>query len=96
MYEYIDSNGYFNDNQFCLQRGRTVDDQVLLTYDIVSKWYDVGFIVHIVLFYFVKAFDVISHHLLLDKLRLLGNFSPLIDWIAEFFIVSCYEGFGFS
>ena len=44
----------------------------MLTYVIVSKWYDVDFIVDVVLFDFAKAFDVVSHHLLLDKLRWFG------------------------
>ena len=59
------------------RRGSTVDGQLLLTYDV-------GFIVDVVLFAFVKSFDVVSHHLLLYKLRLLNNCSPLIDWIANF------------
>ena len=51
----------------------TVDDHIFLTYDMVSKGlYNVSFIADEVLFDFAKAFDVVSHHLLLDKLRLLG------------------------
>ena len=50
LYECIDSNRIFNDNQFDFRRGRTVDDQFLLTYGMVLKWYDVGFIVDVVLF----------------------------------------------
>ena len=79
MYEYINSNGLFNDNQIGFRLLCTVDHQLLLTYGIVCKWYDVGFIFDVVLFEFAKAFDVVSHHLLLDKLRLLGICSQLID-----------------
>ena len=61
------SNGLINDNQFGFRRAHTADDQFLLTYGMVSKWYDVGFIVGIVLFDFTKAFDAVSDHLLLDK-----------------------------
>ena len=39
---------------------------------LLMKWYDMCFIVDVVLFDFAKAFDVVSHYLLLDKLRLLG------------------------
>ena len=46
-----------------------------------------GFNVDIVLFGFAKAFDAVSDHLLLDKLRLLGICSARIDWIANFIIV---------
>ena len=54
---------------------------------MVSKWYNVGSIVDVVLllFDFAKAFDVVSHHLL-DKLRLLGVCNPLTDWISDFVI----------
>ena len=73
MHEYIDSNRLFNDNQFGFRRGRTVDDQLLLDYFMVSKWYNVGFMVDVDLFDFSKVIDVISHYLLSDKLRLLRN-----------------------
>ena len=54
---------------------------------IDSKWYDVCFIVDVVLFYFAKVSYVVSYYLLLDKLRrLLGICSPLIDWTANFLI----------
>ena len=36
------------------------------------------------LFAFSKVIDVISHHMLSAKLRLLGICSPLTDWIADF------------
>ena len=53
---------------------------------MISKLYDVGFIVDVVLFDFSRAFDVVSHHLLLDKLKLFGICSPLIDRIVDFLI----------
>ena len=53
---------------------------------MVSKWYDVAFIVDEFLFDFANTYDVVSHHLLFDKLRLLGICSPLIDWIADFLV----------
>ena len=79
LYECIYSNGLFNGNQFGFRRGRTVDDQLLLAYDMVSKWYNVGYIVDVVLFDFTKPYDVVLHNLLLHKLRLIGICSPLID-----------------
>ena len=57
-----------------------------MTYGMVSKWYDMGFIVDVVLFDFANALDVVSHHFLKYKLRLLGIYSPLIDWIANFLV----------
>ena len=70
MYDYVDSNRSFNDNnQFGFRRGRTVDNQLLLSYGMVSKWYDVDFIVDVILFDFAKTFDVVAHNWLLDELR---------------------------
>ena len=40
LYEYIDSNRFLNDNQFGFRWGRTADDQLLLTYGMVSLWYE--------------------------------------------------------
>ena len=53
---------------------------------MVSKWYDVGFIVDVFLFDFAEAFDAVSRPLLLNKLRFLGNYGSLITWIADFLI----------
>ena len=72
LYEYCESNSLFNKCQFGFRRGHTVEDQLLLTYNQVAEWYDIGFTVDVVLFDFSKAFDVVSHELLLEKLRLLG------------------------
>ena len=47
LHKYIDSNGLFNDNQFDFRLGHTVDDQLLFTYSMVLKSYEVGLIVFI-------------------------------------------------
>ena len=56
---------------------------------MVSKWYDVGFIAP--LFGYAKAFDVVLHYLLLDKLRLLAICIPLTNWIADL-PIGCVPG----
>ena len=47
-------------------------------YDMVSKWYNVGYIVDVVFFDFAINSDVVSNHFLLVKLGLLGICSPFI------------------
>ena len=84
LYEYCESNSLFNKCQFGFRRGHTVEDQLLLTYNQVAEWYDIGFTVDVVLFDFSKAFDVVSHELLLEKLRLLGIGGRLLSWIGDF------------
>ena len=46
---------------------------------MISKWCDVGFFVNVVLFEFSNVVDVVSHHMLVDKLGLLGICSLLIE-----------------
>ena len=83
LYSFLDSNGIFSNDQYGFRQGRTVDDQLLLVYNDVTAWLDTEYIVDVVLFDFSKAFDVVNHSLLIDKLRLLGVHGPLLSWITE-------------
>jgi len=84
LYEYLESNGVLSSDQYGFRRGRTVDDQLLLTYDRVSHWYDLGYVVDVILFDFLKAFDVVPHSVLIAKLRLIGVGGALLQWISDF------------
>ncbi|KAK3858692.1 hypothetical protein Pcinc_035135 [Petrolisthes cinctipes] len=66
------------------RQGRTVDDQFLLVYDDVTSWLDSGCVVDVVLFDFSKAFDIVCHTNLIDKLRHIGVGGRLLDWISDF------------
>ena len=59
-------------------------DQLVLVYNDISLWIDEGSMVNLVLFDFSKAFDLVSHPILLNKLHLLGFDSSLISWIEIF------------
>lgn len=80
----LEYNQLLSQEQFGFQQGRTVDDQLLLVYNDVASWFELGYCVDIVLFDFSKAFDVVSHDVLIKKLRLLGIGRPLLDWIRDF------------
>jgi hypothetical protein len=82
--EYFDVNGLLSEDQFGFRSGRSVEDQLLLTYDSVSLWLDDGFGVDVILFDFAKAFDVVNHGIILDKLRNLGVCGTLLSWIECF------------
>ncbi len=84
LYNYFEDNNILSNDQFGFRRGRTVDDQLLLTYDFVTGAVDGGSVVDVVLFDFSKAFDVVDHSLLLDKLKCLGIGDPLLAWIGSF------------
>ena len=53
-------------------------------YSEVVKLMDAGFIVDIAMFNFSKAFNVVSHILLIKKLRDIGISPLLLNWIWSF------------
>ena len=82
--EYLEENSILTEHQFGFRAGRSTLDQLILVYDCISTWYDEGSAVDLLLFDFSKAFDVVSHSVLLTKLKLLGIDSNLIAWIEAF------------
>ena len=84
LYGYLEREGLLSEDQFGFRRGRSVEDQLLLTYDSVSEWADSGLLVDVVLFDFSKAFDVVNHGILLEKLRCIGVGGCVLNWIAAF------------
>ena len=81
---YLEECSILSDNQYGFRSGRSTQDQLILVYDDVSKWLDDDGVVDLVMFDFAKAFDLVSHPILLQKLRLIGIQSPLIYWIEDF------------
>ena len=86
LYDHFSQHQIFSDEQFGFRQGKTVDDQLLLVYNDVSFWLDSGFAVDVILFDFSKAFDVVCHNTLIDKLKLLGVGHPLLGWISDFLL----------
>ena len=86
--EYLESNGLLSANQFGFRSGRSTEDQLIIFYGNILRWVDKGFVVDVVFMDFSKAFDLVLHTLLIDKLRLLGFDSALVNWI-ESFLVGC-------
>ena len=80
----METNSILNDDQFGFRPGRSVEDQLLLTYNAVSKWMDTGNVVDIILFDFSKAFDTVNHQILFTKLNLLGINGIILSWIKTF------------
>ena len=86
LVEYLELNEILSPDQFGFRRGRAVDDQLLLVYEDVTAWLDEGFSVDVVLFDFSKAFDVVPHAILVEKLSLLGVTGQLLKWIEDFLV----------
>ena len=82
--EYLTDHDLLSNSQFGFRSGRSVQDQLLLTYDFISDQYDQKKIVELILFDFSKAFDLIPHAIIIEKLSLLGFRDPVLGWIADF------------
>ena len=81
---YLESNMILSPHQFGFRASRSTVDQLLLVYDNVSKHMDEGHIVDVILFDFSKAFDVVVHSLLINKLKSLGIRGKILQCIHSF------------
>ena len=81
---YLESNSILSPSQFGFRANRSTMDQLLLVYDFVSKYTDRGGVVDLILLDFSKAFDVVVHDILLDKLHRLGIRGNILRSIQSF------------
>ena len=86
LHTYLSGNDILTTNQFGFRPGRSTEDQLLITYDFVSKEVDQGKIVDVILFDFAKAFDVVCHSVLMEKLKCIGIDGKLLSWLHEFLV----------
>ena len=83
---YVEAHGLISTNQFGFRSGRSTEDQLLGMYGSLVEWVDRGEVVDVVYLDYSKAFDRVSHALLLEKLHLLGFDSLVVGWIREFLV----------
>ena len=86
LIDFLETNSLLSPDQFGFRAGRAVEDQLLLVYEDVTAWLDSGYSVDVVMFDFSKAFDVVSHGVLIDKLSALGVSGRLLEWIGGFLV----------
>ena len=84
LYGFLEEHLILDDSQYGFRPKRSVIDQLLLTYNHITYWYDLGMIVDLILFDFAKAFDRVNHQVLLDKLYSIGIRGALLAWIRSF------------
>jgi hypothetical protein len=83
---YLESAGILSERQFGFRKARSTEDQMLLVYSEVAELVDRGFVVDMALLDFSKAFDVVSHVVLVEKLRALGVAEVLLRWVRGFLV----------
>jgi hypothetical protein len=84
LVDYLESNDLLSPLQFGFRKARSTEDQMLLVYSEVAEMVDEGMVVDMALLDFSKAFDVVSHTILLEKLRFLGVSEVLVGWVRGF------------
>lgn len=84
MYLFLGKHQIFYDNQFGFRSGRSVVDQLLITNNDTTLGYDSGATVDFILFDFIKAFDLVHHETLKNKLRTIDISGNLLGWIMRF------------
>ena len=86
LHKFLSENFILTEEQFGFRPGRSTDDQLLLTYNFISLHWDSGHIVDLILFDFSKAFDTVSHTVLLQKLQHIGLRGQILAWLQEFLV----------
>ena len=84
--EYLTTNSLLSEHQFGFRTGRSTTDQLLLVYNEVSRSTDIGGTNDVIMFDYSKAFDVVSHKIMCQKLENLGIGGTLLQWIKSFLI----------
>ena len=81
IFSYVNNNNLLDVNQYSFRSGKSTEDQLLFTYNDITKWVDHGHNADLILFDFSKAFDVVVHDFLVQKLLKLGIRGKILDWI---------------
>ena len=84
IYDHLEQLDLLSPFQFGFRANHSVQDQLLFVYNYITSEYDQGNLVEMILFDFKKAFDMVPHSVLLDKLFSLGFRDPLLGWFRDF------------
>ena len=84
LYSFLEYSNILIKEQFGFRPKRSVVDNLLITYDYITYYYEKGMVIDLILFDFQKAFDRVNHKVLLRKLRCLKIDGNLYRWIESF------------
>ena len=84
LMQYLDTNSLLSNHQYGFRSKHSTCDQLIITYNDITKFVDSGCIVDLVFFDFTKAFDKVSHGVLLGKLGDIGVCPQILFWISQF------------
>ena len=90
-HKYMEEHQLISNRQFGFRAGRGTEDQLLLMYGRVAKCVDGGGVVDVLYLDFSKAFDLVCHRVLLEKLLQLGFDRTLVCWIENFLVARTFS-----
>ena len=82
--EYLETNNLLSPSQYGFRSNRSSLDHLILTYEKITCWLNDGSNCDVILFDFSKAFDTVSHVILLQKLNSIGISGGLLAWLESF------------
>ena len=84
LYTYLNDNTILNENQFGFRENRSTSQAVLNYFHYVYDRLDNGELVFSIFLDFSKAFDCVSHDVLLHKLSHYGIRGVALDWFKSY------------
>jgi hypothetical protein len=84
--DFLMKNELIHFSQHGFQRGKSTDTALLNFYDYVTRANDDGMVVDAVFFDFSKAFDKVSHSILIDRLTAHRISGRALSWLSDFLI----------
>ena len=82
--EHLESNNLLNEAQHGFRKGRSCLTNILETLEQWTKILDEGDGVDVAYLDFRKAFDLVSHELLIHKMTKYGISGQILEWVRNF------------
>ncbi|GAB0205144.1 mitochondrial enolase superfamily member 1 [Grus japonensis] len=81
--KHVEENNVIRSGQHGFTRGKSCLTNLIDAYDVMTSWVDEGRAVDVVYLDFSKAFDTVSHNILVSKLRKCGLDEWTVRWVEN-------------